>query len=69
MVLPRGGEPGREFSTFSASGRRPAQFPAYEHDDLATTFAPVMLALRQALSMVIDSRAVPIPIVEPTACT
>ena len=53
-----------EFSTFSASGRRPAEFPAYEHDDLATTFAPVMLALRQALSMVIDSRAVPIPIVE-----
>lgn len=53
-----------EFSTFTASGRRPAEYPAYEHDDLANSFAPVMLALRQALSMVIDSRAVPIPIVE-----
>jgi len=53
-----------EFSTFSASGRRPAEYPTYAHDDLAASFAPVMLALRQALSMVIDSRAIPIPIVE-----
>ncbi|MBF8163686.1 type VI secretion system baseplate subunit TssK [Pseudomonas mendocina] len=53
-----------EFATFSSSGRRPAEYPAYEHDDLAASFAPVIRELRQALSMVIDSRATPIPIVE-----
>ncbi len=53
-----------EFATFTEAGKRPVEFPAYEHDDLQTSFAPVMLALRQALSAVIDSRAVPIPIVE-----
>ncbi|MCY1263704.1 type VI secretion protein [compost metagenome] len=53
-----------EFSTFSSNQRRPQEYPAYEHDDLQASFAPVMLALRQALSMVIDTRATPIPIVE-----
>ncbi|NWD76622.1 type VI secretion system baseplate subunit TssK [Pseudomonas gingeri] len=53
-----------EFSTFSSSGRRPAAFPAYQHDNLALSFAPVMQALREALSMLIDSKATPIPIVE-----
>ncbi|MGA8134414.1 type VI secretion system baseplate subunit TssK [Pseudomonas gingeri] len=53
-----------EFATFSSSGRRPATFPAYQHDDLALSFAPVMQALREALSMLIDSKATPIPIVE-----
>jgi type VI secretion system protein ImpJ len=53
-----------EFCTFSSRERRPTEYPAYQHDDLAASFAPVMLALRQALSMVIDSRAIPIPIVE-----
>ncbi len=53
-----------EFATFSAAGRRPAEFPPYRHDDLAASFAPVVLALRQALSMVLDSRAIPLPLVE-----
>ncbi|MBV6751394.1 type VI secretion system baseplate subunit TssK [Pseudomonas chlororaphis] len=53
-----------EFATFSSSGRRPAAFPAYQHDALALSFAPVMQALREALSMLIDSKATPIPIVE-----
>ncbi|AUG41666.1 type VI secretion system baseplate subunit TssK [Pseudomonas chlororaphis] len=53
-----------EFATFSAAGRRPSDYPAYAHDDLASSFAPVMHDLRQALSMVIDTRATPIPIVE-----
>ena len=53
-----------EFATFSAAGRRPDDYPAYAHDDLANSFAPVMQDLRQALSMVIDTRATPIPIVE-----
>ncbi|WP_367373648.1 type VI secretion system baseplate subunit TssK [Pseudomonas lini] len=53
-----------EFSTFTASGRRPQEYPQYQHDDLALSFAPVMQALREALSMLIDSKATPIPIVE-----
>ncbi|RBH58467.1 MULTISPECIES: type VI secretion system baseplate subunit TssK [Pseudomonas] len=53
-----------EFATFSSGGRRPAAFPAYQHDALALSFAPVMQALREALSMLIDSKATPIPIVE-----
>ncbi|AZD08994.1 Uncharacterized protein ImpJ/VasE [Pseudomonas chlororaphis] len=53
-----------EFATFSTAGRRPSDYPAYAHDDLASSFAPVMQDLRQALSMVIDTRATPIPIVE-----
>jgi type VI secretion system protein ImpJ len=47
-----------EFATFSTSARRPAEYPQYQHDELAVSFAPVML------SMLIDSKATPIPIVE-----
>ncbi|RCL24143.1 type VI secretion system baseplate subunit TssK [Pseudomonas sp. AFG_SD02_1510_Pfu_092] len=53
-----------EFATFTRDGRRPHSFPVYQHDDLAATFAPVMNALREALSTLIDSKAVAIPIVE-----
>lgn len=53
-----------DFATFSNAGRRPQTFVRYQHDDLALSFAPVMLALREALSMLIDSKATPIPIVE-----
>ncbi|WP_371350722.1 type VI secretion system baseplate subunit TssK, partial [Salmonella sp. M265] len=35
-----------EFCTFTASQRRPEEYPVYNHDDLAASFAPVMLALR-----------------------
>jgi type VI secretion system protein ImpJ len=53
-----------EFATFSTSARRPAEFAPYQHDNLTASFAPVMHALREALSMLIDSKATPIPIVE-----
>lgn len=53
-----------EFATFSNHDRRPAEFPPYQHDDLVLSFTPVMQALREALSMLIDSKAVPIPLVE-----
>lgn len=53
-----------EFATFSSSSRRPEEFAQYQHDDLALSFTPVMQALREALSMLIDSKATPIPIVE-----
>lgn len=53
-----------ELATFTSSERRPGEYPQYAHDDLAGSFAPVMLALRQALASVIDSKAVAIPIIE-----
>ncbi|MEQ7921835.1 type VI secretion system baseplate subunit TssK [Xanthomonas sp. WHRI 1810A] len=53
-----------EFATFSTSQRRPDAFSPYRHDDLAGTFAPVMQALREALSMLIDSKATALAIVE-----
>ncbi|MFY1665665.1 type VI secretion system baseplate subunit TssK [Pseudomonas sp. Pseu.R1] len=53
-----------EFATFSNAGRRPEAFGQYQHDNLAVTFEPVILALREALSMLIDSKATPIEIHE-----
>lgn len=53
-----------EFATFSAAQRRPVAFAPYQHDDLARSFAPVMLALREALSMLIDSKATALAIEE-----
>ncbi|CAG8865814.1 hypothetical protein PS627_01733 [Pseudomonas fluorescens] len=53
-----------EFATFTRDDRRPQSFPVYQHDDLAATFAPVMAALRDALSTLIDSKAVAIPLAE-----
>lgn len=55
-----------DFATFTASGRRPDVFGPYRHDELALSFAPVVEALREALSTLIDSKATPIPIEEKT---
>ena len=53
-----------ELATFTESRKRPAVFPPYRHDDLQATFRPVMVALRQALSAVLEQNAVPIPLQE-----
>lgn len=53
-----------ELATFTESRKRPAVFPPYRHDDLTATFRPVMQALRQALSAVLEQNAVPIPLQE-----
>jgi type VI secretion system protein ImpJ len=53
-----------ELATFTESRKRPAVFPPYRHDDLQATFRPVMAALRQALSAVLEQNAVPIPLQE-----
>ena len=53
-----------ELATFTESRKRPPVFPPYRHDDLSATFRPVIAALRQALSTVISSNAVPIPLQE-----
>jgi type VI secretion system protein ImpJ len=53
-----------ELATFTESRKRPPTFPPYRHDDLHGTFRPVMSALRQSLSAVLEQTAVPIPLQE-----
>ena len=53
-----------ELATFTETRKRPVVFPPYKHDDLQATFRPVMAALRQALSAVLEQTAVPIPLQE-----
>ncbi|WP_133511557.1 type VI secretion system baseplate subunit TssK [Candidatus Thiosymbion oneisti] len=60
LLLPMAGE----LATFTIREKRPPEFPTYRHDDLAGTFTPVMVALREALSRVLEERAIPIPIQE-----
>ena len=52
-----------EFATFLES-RRPSTYPAYRHDDLQRSFAPVVADLRRALSAVLEQTAIPIPLRE-----
>lgn len=53
-----------ELSTFVTKNKRPPEFPAYMHDNLQATFAPVMGALRQCLSMVYEQNAMALPLEE-----
>jgi type VI secretion system protein ImpJ len=53
-----------ELATFTEVRKRPVPFPVYRHDDLQATFRPVMAALRQSLSAVLEQTAVPIPLQE-----
>ena len=53
-----------ELATFTETRKRPAAFPSYRHDDLQATFRPVMAALRQSLSTVLEQNAVSIPLQE-----
>ena len=52
-----------EFATFLET-RRPTPYPAYRHDDLQRSFAPVVADLRRALSAVLEQNAIPIPLRE-----
>ncbi len=54
-----------ELATFTdTTTRRPNTYPAYRHDDLQRSFAPVIADLRRALSAVMESSATPIPLKE-----
>ncbi len=53
-----------ELATFTETRKRPVTFPAYRHDDQQATWRPVIAALRQALSAVLEQTAVPIPLQE-----
>lgn len=54
-----------ELSTFFSSGKRPIPFPGYNHDDLHSTFTPVMQELRRLLGQVFEPNAIQIPFSQP----
>lgn len=53
-----------ELATFTDPNRRANAYPAYRHDDLQRSFAPVVADLRRALSAVLETNAVAIPLQE-----
>jgi len=53
-----------EFATFTEPSRRPQNYPAYRHEDLQRSLAPVVADLRRALSAVLEQNAVAIPLQE-----
>lgn len=53
-----------EFATFTESTRRPNSYPAYRHDDLQRSYAPVVADLRRSLSAVIEQTAIAVPLQE-----
>jgi type VI secretion system protein ImpJ len=54
-----------EFATFTETAtRRPNNYPAYRHEDLQRSFAPVVADLRRSLSAVLEQTAIQIPLQE-----
>lgn len=53
-----------ELATFTSKEKQAPEFPAYQHEDLRATFTPVIAALRQSLSMVMEQNAIPVPLQE-----
>ncbi len=53
-----------DLTTFTRDARRPADYPAYNHDALASCFMPLMADLRRSLSMVLEQNAFQIELME-----
>jgi type VI secretion system protein ImpJ len=53
-----------DITTFTSQTRRPGDYPAYNHDDLASCFLPLMADLRRSLSMVLEQNAFQIELLE-----
>ena len=51
-----------ELSTFMTAEKHPPEFEPYKHDDLTGSFNPVIKALRQYLSSVLEQTAISIPL-------
>ena len=49
-----------ELATFTSDSKRPVGYPVYRHDDLQSSFAPLMEELRRCLSLDVIDVAVPI---------
>jgi type VI secretion system protein ImpJ len=53
-----------ELATFASDAKRPPELSPYRHDDLETSFTPLIERLREYLSREVVERAIPIPIQE-----
>ncbi|MEJ2405574.1 MAG: type VI secretion system baseplate subunit TssK [Candidatus Thiodiazotropha sp.] len=53
-----------ELATFTSGGKRPPVFDAYDHQALQASFTPLMRELRRSLSMVLEQKALMIPLEE-----
>ncbi len=53
-----------ELSTFTASSKRTEVFPGYLHDDLESTFVPVVNSLRNSFSTVQEQTAISLELVD-----
>ncbi|WP_431280621.1 type VI secretion system baseplate subunit TssK [Humitalea sp. 24SJ18S-53] len=53
-----------ELATFTSPDKKASTYPAYRHDDLQRSFAPVIADLRRSLSAVLETNAVEIPLQE-----
>ncbi|MEJ2593443.1 MAG: type VI secretion system baseplate subunit TssK [Candidatus Thiodiazotropha sp.] len=53
-----------ELATFTSSGKRPPVFDVYRHQAQQETFTPLMRELRRSLSMVLEQKALIIPLEE-----
>jgi type VI secretion system protein ImpJ len=51
-----------DLATYTSPSRRPQALPDYAHDDLQATFTPLMDELRRSLSVVLEQRALQIPL-------
>ncbi|MBC7938940.1 MAG: type VI secretion system baseplate subunit TssK [Chitinophagaceae bacterium] len=54
-----------ELATFTAPDKRASAYPAYRHDELQRSFAPVVADLRRSLASVLETSAVAIPLQDP----
>lgn len=53
-----------ELSTFGRKERCAADFGIYDHDDLESTYKPLMTEIRRTLTAVLEQTAVPIPLLD-----
>lgn len=53
-----------DLATFTSQSKRPPNFAIYRHQHLEETFDPVIKELRRALSMVLEQKAIAIPLEE-----
>lgn len=51
-----------DLATFTQPGKRMSSFPAYVHDNLLLSFAPLMDVLHSALTAILDEQAIRIPL-------
>jgi len=51
-----------ELATYTRPEKRPASFPAYDHDDLQNTFFPVMDELRTLFGKIFEPTAIQLPL-------